>query len=356
MDSIMAMKDKRAAGRFPKIYSGMMARAMLCCAVLVAAVLLTAGSGGRAYAAEGGGSSFTPGAQGDFAMCYMPAGVYFRNNFIYTDGKLSEYPSFYDGAAVSSELKSKVWFDLLQIVYSSDYKILGGRYFANINIPYVANQYLKTTTTVPAIPLYPAEEDDSHTSGPGDIQFVPFGFLWDSGSLHFLAAQNTVLKTGRYEADKANNTGRNYFSYDELLGMTWLDEQNGHEVSFIAGYMINTRNRKSWYKTGDEFHVDVTLAQYLSKKFGVGAVGYYYQQMTDDKNASLDEIDNFNAMFGLPGTDGFRSKGYAVGPALIFTPSIGSKDVNIIAKWLHEYSNGNRLEGEWIYLSGCVKF
>ena len=125
------------------------------------------------------------------------------------------------------------------------------------------------------------------------------GIVWDVKDLHFLAAQNLVLTTGRYDVNKSNNMGRNYFSYDEVVGFTWLDQKQGHEISFMAGYMINTKNQASDYTTGNEFHVDYTLAQYLSEHFGLGIVGYYYKQMTDDKSPTLDEINTINKAMGL---------------------------------------------------------
>jgi hypothetical protein len=37
----------------------------------------------------------------------------------------------------------------------------------------------------------------------------------------------------------------------------------------------------------------------------------------------------------------------------MFSPK---KDVNLIAKWLHEYYSRNRMEGEWVWLAAVVKF
>jgi hypothetical protein len=59
---------------------------------------------------------------------------------------------------------------------------------------------------------------------------------------------------------------------------------------------------------------------------------------------------------GLATPGGYRSQGAAVGPAIMWTPNIGGKDVNLIAKLLHEYSMKDRLEGEWVWLSAVVKF
>jgi hypothetical protein len=359
--------EKSSTGRFQTSASCLPAKATLFAwAVLIAVFLLTAGVQKQAHASEGGASSFTPGAQGDFGMCYMPSGLYFRNNVIYTEGIVTGVPGGIAPAADTGlpfdasaygRLKAKVWFDLLQIVDSTNVCILGGRYFAAINIPVGISAKLNVKGYLPAVPAAGYITDDSScTTGLGDIQAVPFGLLWDQGSLHFLAAQNIVLDTGRYNVTKANNMGRNYFTYDELLGLTWLDETGGHEISFIAGYMFNTKNQATDYKTGDEFHVDYTLAQYFSKRFGLGVVGYCYKQMTDDESPVIDAIDANNQGLGVSTLDGFKSKGSAIGPALILTPTIGGKDVNIIAKWLHEFSMENRLQGEWIYLSGCLKF
>ena len=320
-----------------------------------------------AYAAEGGSSSFTPGAQGDFAMCYYPPGLYFKENIAYTEGTLSKYPAGIQSTeagpvALYAKLDSKVWFDLVQIVYSSDLKILGGHYFANINIPFVFDSDLKAKVSIPAVPAAGIVAKDKHsTNGLGDIQVVPAGIVWDVNDFHLLLAQNFVLTSGRFSTDpgELTNTGRNYFSYDELFGFTWLDQKGGHEASFIAGYMFNTKNQATGYHTGDEFHIDYTLAQYLSEKLGFAVVGYYYQQTTDDKSPLLDEIDAVNKAdkaFGLPapsGPDGFKSKGAAVGPAIMFSPK---KNVNLIAKWLHEYYSRNRMEGEWVWLAAVVKF
>lgn len=315
-----------------------------------------------AHASEGGASSFTPGAQGDFGMCFLPPGLHVKNSLIYTRGELDGYPGIIEGhpllgtQSVETRLETEVWWDLLQIVYSSDFEILGGRYIGAINIPFLFSQELKTSSTFPAVPMIPAVEDESTTSGLGDIQVVPFGLIWDIGNLHIMAAQNLVFKTGRYDVDKANNTGRNYFSYDELLGATWVDMERGHELSFLAGYMINTRNDKTEYKTGNEFHVDFTIAQHFSKHFGLGIVGYYYKQLEDDDSPELDAINAFNAAAGLDRPGGFRSEGAAAGPAVIYSPSLGGRDVHIIAKWLHEFGAENRLEGDWVWLSLCAKF
>lgn len=38
------------------------------------------------------------------------------------------------------------------------------------------------------------------------------------------------------------NMGRNYFSFDSVLAMTWLNQDTGTELSAVAGFMVNTKN------------------------------------------------------------------------------------------------------------------
>lgn len=48
------------------------------------------------------------------------------------------------------------------------------------------------------------------------------------------------------------------------------------------GFTFNGENPETDYRTGTEFHVEGAISQYLSKQFSLGAIGYYYQQISDD--------------------------------------------------------------------------
>jgi hypothetical protein len=142
-----------------------------------------------ALASEGGASTYTPGTYGDFGMNILPKGLSIRENIAYTYGKIEQFPAVIPNTAipVTPELKDKVWFSLLQVIYSTDFKILGGRYFADINIPVDFNLKVETH-------LGPLSEE-SEDSGLDDIRVVPFGLLWDRGNFHFLAAENIIVPT-----------------------------------------------------------------------------------------------------------------------------------------------------------------
>ncbi len=283
---------------------------------------------GPAMASEGAGSSYTPGTYGDFSMNYAPPGLYIRENVIYYDGDIDDYPVL---PGIEAKMDQTVWANLLVLTYISEKQLLGGNYFCVLNVPYGFSADLDVEV------LGMTLEDSA--SGLGDIQVVPFGLMWNSGYFHFTLSENFVLKTGEYDAEELANIGRNYYSYETLLGLTWLHEKRGHEISFLAGYMTNQKNDDTEYRTGNEFHLDVTLAQYFSDSFGLGVVGYYYKQITADAAPGLD-IE-------------FKGEGLGVGPAVMWSPF---KDFQIIAKWINEVDAENRFQGDWGFIAGNYKF
>ena len=85
-------------------------------------------------------------------------------------------------------------------------------------------------------------------------------------------------------------------------------------------------------------HLDVALNQFLSDTFAIGIHGFYLKQVTGDSGAG--------ALLG-----DFKAEAAGVGPAFLWTKTIGKQTVSFIAKWQHEFNAENRLEGDHIYLS-----
>lgn len=318
--------------------------------ILVVSLSIFLSNAGPVFASEGGSSSYTPGTYGDFAMNILQPGLSVRENVMYLYGSIEDFPPFLGMSDIKLEMTA--WVNLFQAAWAArDFKLLGGRYFANINIPAGFNGEL-TTTFDPQIPDYGVVSNKETASGLGDIQAVPFGLLWDKKDFHLMAAENIIVPTGAYDADKTANIGRNYWGFETLFGMTWLHPTRGHEISFTLGYIINNENADTNYKTGDEFHIDYTLAQYLSEDFGIGLVGYYYKQISDDSGSGYDA---FNANF-LNVLDGYRSTGGALGPGVLWAPKVGGRPLNIIAKWLYEYEGTNRFKGGMVFVSAAMSF
>ena len=129
------------------------------------------------------------------------------------------------------------------------------------------------------------------------------------------------------------------------LTYTWLSQARGHEVTFNAGYLLNTRNTASDYCSGNEFHVDFLLAQHFTSQFAVGVPGYWYKQVTGNDADMLDQLN----------LGSFRGEAAGLGRALIFKPAVAGKDVNVVLKWVHDIRARQRFEGSEIMLSVAFK-
>jgi hypothetical protein len=98
--------------------------------------------------------------------------------------------------------------------------------------------------------------------------------------------------------------------------------------------MINTMNPTTAYRTGTEFHLDFMANQFVAKDIAVGIQGSWYKQLEGDSGAG--------ATFGP-----FMGESFGMGPAVLWAPEQLGGRYAFIAKWQHDFSNTNRLNGDW---------
>jgi hypothetical protein len=118
------------------------------------------------------------------------------------------------------------------------------------------------------------------------------------------------------------------------------DAQANPKANFSS---YNTENDDTDYQTGQEFHLDYMLNQFLSETFAVGLHGFFYEQITGDSGSG--------AILGS-----FKGEAAGIGPALMWIPKIKDKDVVISAKWLSEFDTEHRLEGDHLFLNLTMAF
>ncbi len=150
--------------------------------------------------------------------------------------------------------------------------------------------------------------------------------------------------TGDYEVGRLANTGKNFWTVEPTIGFMYFGKTNGREASVFIGMDFNEENSDTNYKSGTQFHVDSTFAQHFPFQNGLAGVGitaYYYNQITDDSGSG--------ASLGA-----FRAKAAGVGPVLSYVSHSG----NILAeiKYINDFNNKNRLEGDTVFFKVIAKF
>jgi hypothetical protein len=179
------------------------------------------------------------------------------------------------------------------------------------------------------------EED---ATGIGDIAWIPAAFFWNRGNMHYSLAQTIISPTGDYDVNDPINVGLNYWSFDSNYAMTYLNQENGRDISLNLGYMYNTENEDTEYQSGQNIHLDVELNQFLSETTAVGLNGFHLHQISGDSGSG--------ALLG-----DYKSEATGLGLNLMRSTWVGAQDVTFIAKWIHELDAENRIEGDHIFVS-----
>ena len=257
-------------------------------------------------ATEGGGTNYLPGFYGDFGMAVFPGpGAYFSN---------------FAAAYQDIDANTGTLLEMPGVLYVSTYQWLGGNFVSG------------------AFPALMAAKDSTGSNNfdrvaLGDFYFLPGGLSWDWGDLKAFLFEGVVAPTGRYEAGEFN-TGRNYWTFDHNLLLTWSLPAN-NELSVAIGYMNNLENAATDYQSGDEFHFDYNVGHYIGQSFAVGVSGSYYQQTTRD-------VAPIGAFVPEEG------EGTSIGPSVMYMPKINGQDAAISLKWMREFNVTGRPAQEYL--------
>jgi len=280
------------------------------------------------YAAEGGSSNYLAGTYGDFGVALTPdPGFFLQNYFYYYSGDVNR--AVRQGQVEGSvELTFAMEFPIL--FYITDLEILGGRYALGAGIPLV---YADLSAKLRVGPFERSISTDR--VGIGDAYLIPVALYWNVEDVSLNFYQGIVAPTGSYDVDREVNTGLNYWSVDTNLAFTYLHPEFGTELSFDVGHLYNTENPDTNYQTGREFHLDYMLNQFFSETFAIGVQGFYYKQYSGDSGSG--------AVLG-----DFKGQAAGIGPAVLWIPKILGKDINLVAKWFHEFEVERRLKGDHI--------
>ena len=264
-------------------------------------------------------------------MAAAPAGELTWRNDIYC------YSADLERTVRSGRLEAEAEMNFLasftSLFYRPGLEVFGAQYVLGAFVPVMGIEW-KSSIGDGVIAL----GSDEDVSGLGDIAWIPVALFWNRGKLHCAFSQTIVSPTGDYDVDKPLNVGLNYWSFDSNLAMTYLDLESGRDVSVSLGYMYNTENDDTDYKSGASLHVDLAVNQFLSETLAVGVQGFYLDQVSPDSGTG--------ALLG-----DFKSKAAGIGPALMWATRLGEQDVTLIAKWLHEFDAENRLEGDHVFAS-----
>lgn len=303
-------------------------------------------------AEEGGSGHYMPGATASFAdvLPDREAVVYVNVSTYYT-GSADASKSFPMGRFtldVVGNIDATVYANTSFLVYQTPWKIFGGRYGAGLAIPYY-DMEVTADVTATANNVTTTRSLTDKTSGLGDIMLMPVILGWKKGDVSYGTSLGLYAPTGEYEKGALANPGKNYWTLEPSVFVSWLSSTIGTEVTTFLGYDISTKNEDTDYQSGEVVHLDTTVAQHLplfGGFAGVGANAFYYKQVTGDSGDG--------AVLG-----GFEGQTMGIGPVLSYTTKIGqakTTDLVMEVKWLPESDVEGRLEGDIIWAKVALVF
>ena len=152
--------------------------------------------------------------------------------------------------------------------------------------------------------------------------------------------------TGDYEVGSLANLGRNYWTFDPTIGVSYSGAESGLNAALHTGFAINTENNDTRYKSGTVWHTELSVQQLLpvGKGFlGIGFNAFYYDQITGDSGSGAALGD-------------FKGQTYGIGPVLTYVLPCGDNTLLGELRWLPELETKNRLEGDYFWAKLVYQF
>ena len=135
------------------------------------------------------------------------------------------------------------------------------------------------------VPFMRSDSFSSSVTGFGDLA-PQAAIRWNKGVYNYMVYLTGDIPVGDYDSTRLSNIGLGHAAFDGGGGYTYLDEKTGREFSAVGGFTYNLVNPSTNYQNGVDFHVDMAAAQFLSKQWLVGAVGYVYGQVSADRGSA----------------------------------------------------------------------
>jgi hypothetical protein len=300
------------------------------------------------HAEEGGSGHYMPGSMSSFVDGVPTEPTFIaRLNYLHYSGDTSVDRSIPIAGMTALNVDAESDAYGLTLLWAPDWD-MGNKwsYAMSATIPWVSMEVAADVAASPGDNVRSVRRSDRE-SGLGDIVLMPLMFNYKvNPDLNTNFRLAVYAPTGDYEVGRLANLGKNFWTVEPTAAVMYFGQKNGIEASLFFGMDFNTENSDTDYKSGIQAHLDGTLAQHFplwGGLAGAGATGFWYQQISDDSGEGAN-------------LGGFKARAHGLGPVLSYVTKIAGQDLIGELKWLHEFDNRNRLEGDTIFFKVLTKF
>lgn len=188
-----------------------------------------------------------------------------------------------------------------------------------------------------------ALEDDA--SGFYDLLAAPIIASYHVSEVeHWSFGLYVYAPTADYEAGRLANLGLNVWTFMPSVGYTKLFSKGTLEFSALGAVEFYTENEDTDYQNGEVFRLDLLGMKRFPTGWGVGLVGGWIQQITDDDGPLTERLD------------GFKGRSLGLGPAVTYSHKGQGSEVDVSLRWVPEFEVEKRFEGDGVLLSVGLNF
>lgn len=193
------------------------------------------------------------------------------------------------GKSALPEFKVRVLANAFKVVHNWNVHVLGGTLNSNIAVPLIYQDL-----------HIPPGKFGKFSIGNVDIGVFQVGY--HHGMLHWYYEGDIWLPGAAYSKTDTLNVGQHNYAAGPVAGFTYMPHHGIWELSSKLLYIVNFHDANTRYRSGNEFNWEYDAMREVSRKFALGANGYWYKQTTND-------LQN-----GLIVGDGNRGRDLAIGP------------------------------------------
>lgn len=216
---------------------------------------------------------YPAGAEGIKGGSLPPPGFYFRDyNFFYSADRFKDGPPRFDIFA---------YINAPRLIWMTDLEILGATYGMDVIVPF---GYMD----------WKAMGKKKTHFGLGDIQIEPLLLSWHLDQLDLAAGYAVWAPTGNHSRNRPDLIAKGFWSHMLTFGGTYYpDPEKTWAVSLLNRYEFSHEQRKTHIDPGQVYTLEWGLSKNVGKGIDLGLIGYYQQQVTEDKgrNRFSDKLD-----------------------------------------------------------------
>ena len=177
-----------------------------------------------------------------------------------------------------------------------------------------------------------------------DLAFTPI-----IASHHFSETDHIAFSfsfwapTGSYEKGKLANLSLNDWTFIPGVAYTKIIKEVNVELTGTWDMDFYTQDPATRYRSGIQSDLEALAIKRFKNGLGVGVVGSWIQQITDD--------------IGAPSSlNGFVGRALGMGPIVTYSTKIGKSHLDLNARWIHDFYVRSAVSGDGFSFNVSLKF